>query len=88
LYDTDRDAGPRQIHAERALALAASIRSAIDLETVTARLSVEVQLGEAVEGFLYREPAVDVVHVMVDDHVTKLLGLASRLRQRQRQDLT
>ncbi len=51
------------------------IRSAVDLEAVIAWLSIKVQLGKAIESFLYREPPIYVVHIVVDDHVMKLLRL-------------
>ena len=43
-----------------------SIRSAIDLQAVATRLPVKVLLGEPVEGFLDRQAAVCVVHVVVN----------------------
>jgi hypothetical protein len=43
-----------------------SIRSAIDLQAVATRLPVKILLGEAVEGFLDRQAAVCVVHVVVN----------------------
>jgi hypothetical protein len=62
-----------------------SICGAIDLQAVTTGLSIEVLLCEAVEGFLYRETAIRMVHVVVDDQVVKLLRLAQWRRQRQQQ---
>jgi hypothetical protein len=62
-----------------------SICGAIDLQAVAAGLSVEVLLCKAVKGFLYRETAIRVVHVVVDDQVMKLLRLAQWRRQRQQQ---
>ena len=53
-----------------------SIRVAINLQPVTAGLPVEPQFGEAVESFLDRRPAVDVVHIVIDDEVMLLLRLA------------
>ena len=64
----------------------ASIGGAIDFQAVAAGLAIEVEFGETVERFLDRGPAVDVVHVVVDDEVMLLLRLARRWRQRQRQD--
>src|SRR6516162_1698891 len=62
-----------------------SIRIANGLQAVATGFSLEILLGETVEGILEREPTVDVVHVVIDDKVMQLLRLAGRRRQRQHQ---
>jgi hypothetical protein len=75
------------IGAGRAAEPAASIRVAIGFQAVAARLPVKADLGEAVERFLDRQPAVGVVHVVVDDQAMLLLRLARRRQQRQQQEV-